>query len=108
VALAVLLAQDPEVMLLDEPTNHMDIAQEVRTLELLGQLARERGRAIVMALHDLSLAARYATHAVLLGDGEKCEAGPASALLTAEKLSALFGQALVAVPQARGTAFLPA
>ena len=67
VALAMLLAQDPPVMLLDEPTNHLDIAHEVRALELLARLARERGRAVVMALHDLTLAARYATHAVLLG-----------------------------------------
>ena len=58
VALAMLLAQDPDVMLLDEPTNHLDIAHEVRSLELLARLARERGRAVVMALHDLTLAAR--------------------------------------------------
>jgi iron complex transport system ATP-binding protein len=107
VALAMLLAQDAEVMLLDEPTNHLDIAHEVRSLELLAQLARERGRAVVMALHDLTLAARHATHAVLLGDG-KAEAGSASTLLKAEKLSALFGQELVAMTHGRGTAFLPA
>jgi iron complex transport system ATP-binding protein len=107
VALATLLAQDPEVMLLDEPTSHLDIAHEVRALELLAQLARERRRAVVMALHDLTLAARHATHAILLGDG-KAEAGPAGRLLTAENLSALFGQELVAITQGRGTAFLPA
>jgi len=107
VALAMLLAQDPEVMLLDEPTNHLDIAHEVRSLELLAQLARERGRAVVMALHDLTLAARHATHAVLLGDG-KAEAGSAGTLLEAEKLSTLFGQELVAITHGRGTAFLPA
>ena len=106
VALAMLLAQDPEVMLLDEPTNHLDIAHEVRSLDLLAQLARARGRAVVMALHDLTLAARYATHAVLMG-GEKVDAGAAGALLTAERLSALYGQALVAVAHPRGTAFLP-
>jgi iron complex transport system ATP-binding protein len=79
----------------------------VRSLQLLAQLARERGRAVVMALHDLTLAARHATHAVLLEDG-KAEAGPAGTLLNAEKLSALFGQELVAITQGRGTAFLPA
>ena len=107
VALAMLLAQDPAVMLLDEPTNHLDIAHEVRTLDLLAELARNNGRAVVMALHDLTLAARYATHAVLLG-GAQAFAGPARTTLTAEKLSALFGVALVAVEQPRGTAFLPA
>jgi iron complex transport system ATP-binding protein len=107
VALATLLTQDPPVMLLDEPTNHLDIALEVRALELLSRLARERGRAVVMALHDLALAARYATHAVLLGC-DRVEAGPAAELLTAERLSALYGQALVAVAHPRGPAFLPA
>jgi iron complex transport system ATP-binding protein len=107
VALATLLAQDPAVLLLDEPTNHLDIAHEVRSLELLARLVRERGRAVVMALHDLTLAARYATHAVLLGC-ESVETGPASLLLGAEKLSRLYGQALVAVAHPRGPAFLPA
>jgi ABC-type cobalamin/Fe3+-siderophores transport system ATPase subunit len=59
-----------------------------------------------MALHDLTLAARYATHAVLMGS-EKVAAGAAGALLIAEKLSALYGQELVAVAHPRGTAFLP-
>ncbi len=60
-----------------------------------------------MALHDLTLAARYATHAVLLG-GARAEAGLAADLLEPGKLSALFGQALVAVTYAAGKAFLPA
>ena len=107
VAMAMLLAQDPAVMLLDEPTNHLDIAHEVRTFELLARLARGRGRAVVMAVHDLTLAARYATHAVLLGC-DKVEAGPAARLLDAEKLSLLYGQALIAVAHPRGPAFLPA
>jgi iron complex transport system ATP-binding protein len=107
VALAMLLAQDPDVLLLDEPTNHLDISHEVRSLELFANLARERGRAVVMAMHDLTLAPRYATHAVLL-DGTTAEAGSASALFNVEKLSTLYGQPLVAVAHARGTAFLPA
>ena len=107
VALAMLLAQDPALLLLDEPTNHLDIAHEVRSLELLVRLTQEQGRAVVMALHDLALAARYATHAILF-DCDQFEAGPATALLTAQKLSALFGQPLVALQHAHGTAFLPA
>ena len=107
VALATLLAQDPPVMLLDEPTNHLDIAHEVRTFDLLARLARDRGHAVVMAVHDLALAARYATHAVLLGC-DHVETGPASALLDAAKLSALYGVQLIAMAHPRGTAFLPA
>jgi iron complex transport system ATP-binding protein len=106
VAMAMLLAQDPDVLLLDEPTNHLDVAHEVRSLDLLARLVRERRRAVVMALHDLSLVARYATHAVLM-DGERAQAGPAADLLTADRLSALYRQPLVAIAHARGTAFLP-
>jgi len=62
---------------------------------------------VVMALHDLALAKRYATHAILFGC-DKFEAGPAGELLTATRLSSLFGQALVAVEHPHGTAFLPA
>ncbi len=107
VALAMLLAQDPEVMLLDEPTNHLDIAHEVRSLDLLADLARSHGRAVVMALHDLTLVARYATHVVLMG-GDRAEVGAAAVLLNAAKLSALYGQELAAIAHPRGTAFLPA
>ena len=107
VALAMLVAQAPDVMLLDEPTSHLDVAHEVRTLELVAQHARDGRRAVVMALHDLALAARHATHAILLGDGEAA-AGPARELLTAERLTALFGQPLVEVAHPRGSAFLPA
>ena len=107
VALAMLVAQDPDVMLLDEPTSHLDVAHEVRTLELVAQHARDGRRAVVMALHDLTLAARHATHAILLADGQAAT-GPARELLTAERLTALFGQALVAVPGPHGPAFVAA
>ncbi len=107
VALATLLAQDPDVMLLDEPTSHLDIAHEAGALDLLAGLARGRRRAIVMVLHDLTLAARYATHVVLMG-GDSVEVGTSPALLTAERLSTLYGHELVAVSHPRGTAFLPA
>ena len=78
----------------------------MRSLDLLAGV-RTGPQAVVVALHDLTLAARYATHAILLGC-EGSAAGPAAHLLNAERLSELYGQALVAVPHPRGTAFLPA
>ncbi len=106
VAIAMLLAQDPGVMLLDEPANHLDVAHEVRVLALVGARAREGSRAVVMAMHDLTLAVRHATHALLLGrDG--ASAGPAQEMLTERRLSALFGQPLAAVPFEGSIAFLP-
>jgi len=107
VALAMLLAQDPAIMLLDEPTNHLDVAHEVRVLDLLAARVADGRRALVMSIHDLTLAARNATHALLFGF-EGVSAGPATELLTARNLSALYGQALVAVQHTGGTAFLPA
>ena len=106
VAIAMLLAQDPGVMLLDEPANHLDVAQEVRVLALVAARAREDGRAVVMALHDLTLAARHATHALLMGR-EGARAGPARDMLTERNLSALFGQPLAAIPFEGSTAFVP-
>ena len=94
-------------MLLDEPTNHLDIAHEVRVLDLLAARVRDGRHAVVMSLHDLTLAARYATHALLFGF-DRVDAGAADDMLTQQRLSALYGQALVAVAHPRGTAFLPA
>ncbi|HTQ00494.1 MAG TPA: ABC transporter ATP-binding protein [Casimicrobiaceae bacterium] len=107
VAIAMLLAQDPDVMLLDEPTNHLDVAHEVRVLDVFAQRARDGRRALVMSLHDLTLATRHATHALLFGFAA-VSAGPAAQMLTQERLSALYGQPLVAIAHPRGTAFLPA
>ena len=106
VALAMLLAQDPAVMLLDEPTNHLDVAHEVRVLELFAARVAGATRAIIMSLHDLTLATRHATHALLFGfDG--VAAGPAHDMLTERNLSALYGQPLARVAFEDGFAFLP-
>ena len=107
VALAMLIAQDPTLMLLDEPTNHLDVAHEVRVLDLLAARVADGRRAIVMSIHDLTLAARHATHALLFGF-EGVRSGAAREMLTERNLSSLYGQPLVAVPHAGGTAFLPA
>jgi len=107
VAIAMLLAQDPCVMLLDEPTNHLDVAHEVRVLDVLARRVADGRHAVVMSLHDLTLATRHATHALLFGFGG-VSAGPAAQMLTEARLSALFAQPLLAIAHPRGTAFLPA
>jgi iron complex transport system ATP-binding protein len=106
VALAMVLAQDPAVMLLDEPTNHLDIAHEVRVLDVLAARVAQRDRAMVLAIHDLTLAARHATHALLFGfDG--AAAGPVHEMLTERRLSALYGQPIARVAFEDAVAFLP-
>lgn len=90
VALALLLAQDPQVLLLDEPLNHLDPHHQLHILQVL-QARAERGRGIVMSLHDAGMAARFAQRAVLLfGDGEWLS-GPANEVLTPETIGRLYG-----------------
>jgi len=107
VALAALLAQDPDLVLLDEPSSHLDLVHQIAALDVLARLARERGKAIVMVLHDLHLALRYADHAVALGAG-RAQAGDAATVLDAAALSALFGHRLLALGEGRTRTFVPA
>ena len=93
VALATLLAQQPRLFLLDEPSSHLDLSHQVALLDRLVQLVRSERRALIMALHDVNLAARCCDHVLLLDRGE-AQAGPAERLLTAERLSVLYGVSL--------------
>ena len=106
VALAALLVHDADLLLLDEPSSHLDLAHQVDILELLSALARERGKAIVMVLHDLHLALRYADHAITLGGGQAA-AGPASEQLDAAHLSKLFGHPLIALGEGERRTLVP-
>jgi iron complex transport system ATP-binding protein len=94
VALAALLAQDAPLALLDEPSSHLDIAQQSSALAVFLALARQRGRAVVMVLHDLHLATRFCDRAIAIGDGH-ATTGSATDILEARRLSALFGCPLV-------------
>lgn len=82
VNLARALAQEPELLLLDEPTNHLDIRSQLTTLDLLRGLARD-GVTVLAALHDLSLAAGYADHVIVLDRGRVVTAGAPREVLTA-------------------------
>jgi len=105
-ALAALVAQDPALLVLDEPSSHLDLGQQVAALDTLAALARDGGRALVMVLHDLHLALRYADHAIALGGG-RAIAGAAGDVLCAPTLSELFGHRLVAVGGGTTRSFLP-
>jgi iron complex transport system ATP-binding protein len=89
VAVAALLAQEPAVYLLDEPSNHLDPAHQLGILRLFRELC-EAGKTVIATLHDPTVAARFADRVLLLhGDG-RWAAGAASELLTAERLSELY------------------
>jgi iron complex transport system ATP-binding protein len=93
VAIATLLLQDPPLALLDEPLAHLDLAQQIRILDLLTEVRATGGRAVIMSVHDLSLAQRVATHAIVLG-GAKPLAGPIDEILDGETLTSVFGHPL--------------
>ncbi|AVZ80194.1 ABC transporter ATP-binding protein [Zoogloeaceae bacteirum Par-f-2] len=93
VAVAALLAQSPRLLLLDEPTNHLDLHYQIAVLDLMRGLA-DAGRGVVMVLHDINLAARYADQIILLDGRGGVRAGARDEVLQPELLSAAFGYPL--------------
>ncbi|WP_031153129.1 ABC transporter ATP-binding protein [Streptomyces xanthophaeus] len=84
--IARALAQQPYGLLLDEPTNHLDVRHQLELMELLAGT----GQTVVVALHDLSLAARYCDRLVLMHHGRAVASGAPAAVLTAERLAEVF------------------
>ena len=107
VAIAALLAQDAQLMLLDEPANALDLAHQVSVMQLFSRLCRDSGKAVVMVSHDLNLAHRIATHALLLmGDGSWL-AGTTDQVMTAEQLSLCLGHPIERFQHGEQSIFLP-
>lgn len=107
VGLATLLAQDTQLLLLDEPTNHLDLHQRLEALGNLVSYCKANNKAVVMVLHDINLAARFADHALLvLGDGETRH-GRQSDILSTDILERLYGHPLVHLHTPAGPAWLP-
>ena len=92
------LAQDTDLLLLDEPTTFLDIAHQVELLDLLTDLNRERGKTIVVVLHDLNLACRYADHLIAMKDGAIVAEGIPADIVDAALVRDVFGIDSVIVP----------
>jgi iron complex transport system ATP-binding protein len=90
VFIAAALAQQPHVLLLDEPTSNLDIQHQLKTLDIVQGLV-EQGMTAVAAIHDLSLAARYCSSLVLMNDGKVLAEGDAEDVLTSANIEAAFG-----------------
>ena len=90
VYLAMALAQDTETVLMDEPTTYLDVSCQLEVMALARRLAEE-GRAVVMVLHDLTLALRYAHRAALLSGGRLCRVGSPEELLAGGELERVMG-----------------
>ncbi len=96
--IAMALAQQTPVLLLDEPTTYLDIAHQTEVLGLLRRLNREQGRTIVMVLHDLNQAARYAHHVIAVGEDRVMAAGAPAEVIVTETVERVFGLACTVVP----------
>lgn len=88
--IAMALAQETDILLLDEPTTFLDVAHQIEILDLLHDLNRDRDTTVVMVLHDMNLAARYADHVFALREGAIVAEGPPSEVMTPEIIRHVF------------------
>jgi iron complex transport system ATP-binding protein len=95
--LAMALAQETQILLLDEPTTFLDIAHQIEVLDLCADL-HEQGRTLVMVLHDLNQACRYASRMIAMRDGVLVAQGAPGDIVTAELVRDVFGLACRVIP----------
>jgi len=95
--IAMALAQDTPLMLLDEPTTHLDIAHQMEVLDLLQELNQTEGRTVVMVLHDLNQACRYASNFIAMADKTIEAAGHPSEVVTPELIEKVFGMPVIVI-----------
>ena len=88
---AMSLVQDTPALILDEPTSFLDISFQIELLDIVWELNREQGKTIVMVLHDLNLAARYADHIIAMKDGDIIASGAPTDVITGELVRNVFG-----------------
>ena len=91
VSIAQALAREPEILLMDEPTAALDLHRQIEVLSLVRRLARDRGMLILIALHDLNHALRFADQALVIGDGGLRGCGPVGDIVTPDLLTAVYG-----------------
>lgn len=106
-AFATLLAQDPAVLLLDEPTNHLDLRRQLDVLQRVRRRAVRAGKAALLVLHDINLAARFCDHALLLMPDGDCLQGPVAELFTDATLSRLYSWPMLSAEVGKGRVWLP-
>ena len=89
--LAQVFAQNPQILILDEPANHLDLKYQQHIFSLIQEWLKTPGRAVMSVVHDLSLARKYGTHAVLMNQGKSVAQGKIGDVLTRESLQAVYG-----------------
>ncbi|MEV6283339.1 ABC transporter ATP-binding protein [Kribbella sp. NPDC051770] len=96
--IALALAQDAHTMLLDEPTTFLDLAHQLEILDLVQDLNHQHHKTIVLVLHDLNLASRYADHLIALKSGRIVATGPPAEVITSETVEEVFGLSCEVIP----------
>ena len=89
--IACALTQEPEVLLLDEPTSNLDIRHQLEVLDIIKKIVSERGISVIMAIHDLNLAARYTDRIIIMNGGTIFAAGEPFSVLTTENIKYAYG-----------------
>ena len=107
VAIAALLVQNVPLLLLDEPLAHLDLLHQIEVLKHLAYLAREQGSSVMLSLHDLNLAHRFATHGMLFGANAVLLQGPIEEVMTEASLSDAFGCAVRKIKMGTRSIFVP-
>ena len=105
--MARALAQQADVLLLDEPTTALDLGHQQDVLELVDALRRERSLTVIATLHDLTLAARYGDRIAILAQGRVVETGPPPEVLTVQNIATHFGATVRIVDDSEGPVIVP-
>ncbi|MGH8398987.1 MAG: ABC transporter ATP-binding protein [Gammaproteobacteria bacterium] len=106
-AIATILTQDPRVFLLDEPANQLDLHHQLALLDHFATLVCDQSRALIMALHDVNMAARFCNQILMLFGNDEILYGNTTEILTAENLSRLYHTPLTPVRWPGGTIYVP-
>lgn len=102
--LAMLVAQDSDCLLLDEPISALDIAHQIEVLALVKRLCEQRGIGVVVVLHDINMAGRYCDELIALKDGGLLASGPSSEMMRAQTLTEIYGIPMTTLPHPQGGA----
>ena len=88
--IAMVVCQDTDYMLLDEPLNNLDIKHAITIMQLIRDTARQFGKTVVVVLHDINMAAAYCDHIIIMKNGAVIEHGPPQKIMTSELLSSVY------------------
>ncbi|MEA1894868.1 MAG: ABC transporter ATP-binding protein [Euryarchaeota archaeon] len=107
VLIARALAQDAEILLLDEPTSNLDIRHQLEVMEILTKLVKKKGLSVMMAIHDLNLASRYSDRIIMLNGGGIRDVGDPVSVLTAENIQSVYGVEVIVKHEADKPYIIP-